>query len=203
VFRTDNFEPVAAIPVGNLPHGVWPSGDGSRIYVALENADTLVAVDTSTNRVIATSPIGQAAQAITYVPNAVTDGDGTQNLQPLGVGGQAAYLSLAPVAANTAGRLPTSIALYDQGITQVLEAAVTGLPPMQPHVLALASKPDGSGSLEPLAAFTTNPAGSAVVNAVGPIRQIVQSTDQVQRRYLVIVPGTIERLGAPVQVQAK
>src|SRR5215831_3500581 len=35
VFRTDNFEQVATIQVGNLPHGVWPSGDGSRVYVAL------------------------------------------------------------------------------------------------------------------------------------------------------------------------
>ncbi len=37
VFRTDNFEQVATIPVGKLPHGVWPSGDGSRVYVGLEN----------------------------------------------------------------------------------------------------------------------------------------------------------------------
>lgn len=204
VFRTDNFEQVATIRVGNLPHGVWPSGDGSRVYVALENADTLTAIDTLTNTVIATSPIGQAAQAIAYVPNAVPDGDGMQNLQPLGVGGQAAYLSLAPATgAKTTGKLPTSIALYDQGLTQVLEGAVTGLLPTQPYVLALASKPDGSGSLEPLAAFTTNPAGSAVVNAVGPIRQIIRSTEQGQRRYLVIVPGTVGRLGAPAQVQAE
>src|ERR1700693_1447478 len=27
VFRTDNFEQVATIPVGKLPHGIWPSGD--------------------------------------------------------------------------------------------------------------------------------------------------------------------------------
>ena len=26
---------VATIPVGDLPHGIWPSGDGSRVYVAL------------------------------------------------------------------------------------------------------------------------------------------------------------------------
>src|SRR4029453_2750122 len=26
---------VATIPVGNLPHGIWPSGDGSRVFVAL------------------------------------------------------------------------------------------------------------------------------------------------------------------------
>src|SRR5918996_1627707 len=84
VFRTDTFEQVATIPVGNLPHGVWPSGDGSRVYVGLENADALAAIDVATNRVIATIPIGQAPQAVNYVPNAVPDSDGTANLQPLG-----------------------------------------------------------------------------------------------------------------------
>src|ERR1700739_4407365 len=33
VFRTDNFQQVATIPVGRLPHGIWPSGDGTRVYV--------------------------------------------------------------------------------------------------------------------------------------------------------------------------
>src|SRR3954471_990789 len=60
VFRTDNFEQVATIPVGKLPHGVWPSGDGSRVYVGLENADGMAAIDTMTNKLIATSPVGQA-----------------------------------------------------------------------------------------------------------------------------------------------
>src|ERR1700692_2587129 len=94
VFRTDNFSEVATIPVGNLPHGVWPSGDGSRIYVGLENADALAAIDTLTNKVIATTPIGQAPQAINYVPNAVPEGAGTENLQSLGVAGQTAHLEV-------------------------------------------------------------------------------------------------------------
>jgi hypothetical protein len=47
----------------------------------------------------------------------------------------------------------------------------------------------------------TNPAGSAVVNAVGPIRRIVQSDVKAERRYLVIVSGTPSKLGSPVQVQ--
>ena len=81
VFRTDNFSKVATIPVGKLPHGIWPSGDGTRVYVGLENGDRLVAIDTLTNKVIATSPIGQASQAITYVPNAVPNGNGSQGLQ--------------------------------------------------------------------------------------------------------------------------
>jgi len=204
VFRIDNFEQVATIQVGNLPHGIWPSGDGTRVYVGLENGDALAAIDTRTNTMIATIPIGQAPQALAYIPNAVPDGGGTQNLQPLGVAGQAAHLSLAPAqGTKTTGKLPTSVSLYDQGLTQVLEAAVTGLAPMQPYVLALATKPDGFGSVEPLAAFMTNPAGSAIVNAVGPIRQIVQSTDELQRRYLVIVTGAVGKLGAPVQVQTE
>src|SRR5262249_32267788 len=69
VYRTDNFSKVATIPVGKLPHGIWPSGDGTRVYVGLENEDQIAAIDTLANKVIATSPIGQAPQAVGYVPN--------------------------------------------------------------------------------------------------------------------------------------
>src|ERR1700681_3614470 len=44
VFRTDDFSLTATIPVGKLPHGIWPSGDGSRVYVGLENADGMAAI---------------------------------------------------------------------------------------------------------------------------------------------------------------
>lgn len=203
VFRTDDFAKVATIPVGRLPHGVWPSGDGTRVYVGLENDDRLIAIDTLTNTVIASVPIGQAPQALLYVPNAVPGGDGVRGLQPLGVAGQAAQLSLIPVAAGqaTADKAPTSVALFDQGLLQVLQASATGLEPRHPYVLGLSLRPDGGGVLEPLAAFTTNAAGSAIVNALGPIRQIVQGEEDAQRRYLVIAPGTASQHGAPVQVQ--
>ena len=68
VFRTDNFEQVATIPVGKLPHGIWPSGDGTRVYVGLENDDQMIAIDTLTNKVIASVPIGQAPQASPMCP---------------------------------------------------------------------------------------------------------------------------------------
>jgi YVTN family beta-propeller protein len=202
VFRTDNFEQVATILVGDLPHGIWPSGDGTHVYVGLENADVLAAIDTLTNKVIATIPIGQGAQALIYVANAVPEGDGMQNLEPLGLAGMAAHLRLASPGAK-GGQAPTSVTLFDQGLTQILEAAVTGLEPKQPYVLALASRADGSGALEPLASFTTNPAGSAIVNAVGPIRQVVQGEAEAPRRYLVVVPGSAMQLGKPVQVQVE
>jgi len=201
VFRTDDFSQVATIPVGNLPHGIWPSGDGTRIYVGLENADALAAIDTASNKVVANIPIGQAPQAIAYVPNAAPNPDDRQNLQNLGVAGQVAHLTLGAKAEAKGEKPPTSVSLFDQGLIQVLQASVTGLQPKQRYVLALADKNDGTGSVQPLAAFTTNPAGSAIVNAVGPIRQIVQHSDSAERRYLVIAPGEPAKFGDAVQVQ--
>jgi YVTN family beta-propeller protein len=210
VFRTGDFSLAATIPVGKLPHGVWPSGDGSRVYVGLENADGMTAIDTLTNKVIATSPIGQAPQAIVYVPSAVPEGDGTQHLQQLGVAGQVAHLSLGPVktvgstgAAAGEDKAPTSVSLFDQGLIQVLQVAVTGLEPKQPYLLALAQQPNGEGALEPISAFMTNPAGSAIVNASGAIRQVVHREDNIRRRYLVIAAGYADKPGPIVQVQLK
>jgi YVTN family beta-propeller protein len=202
VFRTSDFSLIATIPVGKLPHGVWPSGDGSRVYVGLENGDKLTAIDTLTNTVIAAVPIGQAAQAVAFVPRAVPQGAGTQGLEPLGVAGAAAHFTMAPGGHKTAGaQAPTSVTLFDQGLIDVLEASVTGLQPMQPYVLALATTPDGSGYLEPLEDFMTNAAGAAIVNTVGPILEIVQGGADAPRRYLVIASGSSTNPGNPVQIQ--
>ena len=213
VFRTDDFSLAATIPVGKLPHGVWPSGDGSRVYVGLENADGMAAIDTVTNKLIATSPIGQAPQAITYVPSAVPEGDGAQGLQQLDVAGRATHLALGAVegrktvgstgAVGSADKVPTSVSLFDQGLIQVLQASVTGLEPKQAYVLALTHERDGKGALEPLAAFMTNPAGSAIVNATGAIRQVVRGEDNIQRRYLVIAEGHADKPGPIVQMQLR
>jgi YVTN family beta-propeller protein len=85
---------VATVPVGPLPHGIWPSGDGSRVYVALENGEMAVAIDILTNTVCATIPIGQTTQALVYVPGAVPQGAGTENLAPLGEAGNTTRLRL-------------------------------------------------------------------------------------------------------------
>jgi hypothetical protein len=154
--------------------------------------------------VVANIPIGQGAQAIVYVPDAVPDGTGTQGLKPLGLAGEAAHLTLVPVQSGVAGagKPPTSVSLFDQGLVQVLEAAVTGLEPRTRYVLALSRRADGHGVLEPLSGFVTNPAGAAIVNAVGPIRQLISAEDRLQRRYLVIVSGTAAQLGTLEQIQA-
>lgn len=204
VFRADTFAQVAAIPVASLPHGLWPSGDGTRVYVGLENADAVAVIDTLANKVVANIPIGQAPQAVVYVPNAIPEGDGLQNLLPLGVAAQSAHLKLIGKDKRKNGEAPTSVTLFDQGLVQVLQASVTGLEPKKPYVLALSTSPSGKGDLEPLSSFKTNPTGSAIVNALGPIRQIVQKDRENQRRYLVIAKGgDTGGPGEVIQIQAE
>jgi hypothetical protein len=137
----------------------------------------------------------------------VVEGDGTQGLQPLGVAGEAAHLALAPpkqgdaADGSSASSAPSSVSLFDQGLLQVLQVSATGLQPRQPYLLALADQPDGTGTLQPLASFMTNQAGSAIVNAIGPIRQIVEVKASTMRRYLVIASGSAAHPGPIVQVQ--
>ena len=59
VFRTDTFERIATIPTGPLPHGIWPSGDGTRMYLAIENGDAVSAIDTKLQQVVATIPLAR------------------------------------------------------------------------------------------------------------------------------------------------
>ena len=160
-------------------------------------SDAAAAIDTQENKVITTIPVGQAPQGVAYVPAAVPSGEGLENLQPRGVAAQSTQLRLSP----TGGKPATQVTLFNQGLVQVLQAAVTGLEPKKPYVLALATQPDGSGKLEPIASFMTNPAGAAIVNTVGPIRQVVEVSTPETRRYLVIAPGSPEQLGQAVQVQ--
>jgi DNA-binding beta-propeller fold protein YncE len=53
---TDTPQLVATIPTGELPHAIWPLGDGTQVYVALENGTGVNAIDTLSNQVIAGFP---------------------------------------------------------------------------------------------------------------------------------------------------
>ena len=199
VFTTaDKPELVATISTGELPHGLWPSGDGTRVYVGLENGNGVAAIDTATRKVVATIATGQSPQGMVYIPNAVPNGPGTEGLMPLGAAGDAVHLSMGAVGAATAA---TSVVVNNQGLVDLLQAAVTGLEPKKPYLLALSMNADGAGALEPVAKFMTNPAGAAIVNAIGPLRKSVEGNASGPRRYLVIAAMDGDKPGALVQVQ--
>ena len=181
-------ELIATIPVGELPHGIWPSGDGSRVYVALENGEHCVAIDTVTNKVIANIPIGQTTQALVYVPNAVPNGLGTENLMPLGVAANTARLHLE--AGGTA--LPdaqASVAVNSLGLLDLIQIAARGLSPRTQYQVYLAdSNRSPFGKLEPLAVLKTNPDGAGIVQAIGPLKSVggKDPNSSTPQRFLVV-----------------
>ena len=195
---TDKPELVATIPTGEMPHGLWPSGDGTRMYIGLENSNALAAIDTATNKVVSTIATGQSPQGMVYIPNAVPTGAGTDNLVALGMAGDAVHLTMsAPGAAGVA----TTVVVNNQGLVDILQAGVTGLEPKKPYFMALSNNADVSGPLDPIAKFMGNPAGAAVVSAVGPLRKVVQGASGNARRYLVIAPNVDDKPGTPIQIQ--
>jgi YVTN family beta-propeller protein len=181
---------IATIPVGSLPHGVWPSGDGSRVYVGLENDNMVAAIDTLTNQVIANIPIGQTPQALVYVPNAVPVGSASGNLTALAQAGDTARLHLQ--AAGTAlPKANASAAVNSLGLLDLIQIAAVGLAPSSQFQVYLAELDHAPfGRLEPLAILRTNPDGAGIVQTVGPLKSLSAgtATDAAMgsRRFLVV-----------------
>ena len=189
VFRRGSTpELIATIPVGELPHGIWPSGDGSRVYVALENGEHCAAIDTLTNKVTAEIPIGQTTQALVYVPNAVSNGSGTENLMPLGVAANTAGLHLE--AGGTAWpKAQASVAVNSLGLLDLVQIAATGLSPKAQYQVYLTdTNQEPFGKLEPLAVLKTNPDGAGIVQAIGPLKTLANNdpNSSASKRFLIV-----------------
>ncbi|HEY0797234.1 MAG TPA: YncE family protein [Acidisarcina sp.] len=188
-------ELVATIPVGSLPHGIWPSGDGSKVYVALENGDMAQVIDTMTNEIVAAMPIGQTTQALVYVPNAVPNGAGTSNLSPLGEAANTAHLHLAAVGAALPNA-QASVAVNSLGLLDLVEVAAEGLAPsMQYRVYLTESKHVPFGKRQALAVLKTNPDGAGIAQAVGPLKMLAQpngKSSSSEDRFLMVVDANDE-----------
>ena len=184
---------VTTLALGDVPHGIWPSGDGTRVYIGLENGDAVQAVDTLQNRVIATVGIGQLPQALVYVPDAVPIGGGLTNLTPLGAAMRAAQITLLPPANAEAGArgARASVVVNSLGLIDQLQIVASGLEPGREYQLWLSASPVAPfGERVPLLKMKANPAGAATAQTLGPLRRAVTSLEGVPpvaaRRYLVL-----------------
>lgn len=192
VFTTDA-QPklVASIDTGDNPHGLWPSGDGSRMYVGLQLSNALAVIDTATNRVVKTVDVGaEAPMALMYVPRAVPAGvagsKAAANLLPAEEAWQASkalHIELVPVPSSSSSSKDAAVPSVLSSVTvnlqgpysDSLEAAFSGLQPGQHYVLALAgSRTGGAGDdIEPIASFVGGPDGAAGVAVLGPFRSML------------------------------
>jgi YVTN family beta-propeller protein len=155
---------VKTIPVGALPHGIWASGDGSRIYVGLENGDAVDVIDTSRNEATAHVPVGQAPQALVFVTDAVPQGsDGRTNLIPRPSGPETVNIALkAPQGIEGAG----AVVSRNLGLVDILDVSVSQLKPDTVYSVFL------EGRDAPIAVLKTNSKGMGMVSTTGPTREI-------------------------------
>ncbi|WP_269854812.1 YncE family protein [Streptomyces sp. RPT161] len=105
-------------------HGIWPSPDNTRMYVALQNSDAVDVIDTRTMSVITTLPVGQSPMALVYVARSAP-ATTTQNLGRQGLGMRTEHL---PVQAPGTSGKGTALIRALPGIDEVTIGA-TGLPP--------------------------------------------------------------------------
>lgn len=165
VYTTDAMPTlVATIPTGALPHGIWTSDDGTRLYVGLENGDAVDVIDSASNKVIARVPVGQAPQALVYVSNAVPHGDGITNLVP-SANSEPINIALKPAAGEAKG----FVVARNLGVVDSLEVSLFKLKPQTAYSVYV------TGQATPVASFKTNPMGMANGTAIGPMRDVSNS----------------------------
>lgn len=185
--RDDTPELVKTIRVGELPHGLWASGDGTRMYIGLENGDAVDVIDTLTQQRGDRISVGYAPQALVYVPNAVSTGEGLDHLQPPD---QMLLTLNATFKSPNEGNAVGSFTIRSLGEVDGLDVAVRGLMPNQQYGLYLV----GDRPPEIITALRTDANGSGTGVATGTLRERLESSTRTQanRQQVVIAPRNAE-----------
>jgi YVTN family beta-propeller protein len=198
--REPGFKQLATIPVGALPHGLWASGDASRVYLDLENADSVVAINTATNRVIAKVKIGQAPMALVYVPNAVPAGAPAPT--PLGRQLVDQPAVVRPLKPTQPGAAAGSIVTRSEGLVDLVSFSLTHLQPDTEYDVYLSRATQVPYSRDyPLLTVRTDAKGGAMSQTLGPV-QAVQNVDlsTTAKAYQRVVVAPKAAGSAPVLV---
>lgn len=180
---TRNRQLIATIPVGPNPHGIWPSGDGSKLYVGLENGDAVDVIDTKTNTKLKQILSGQAPNALIYAVKAIPTGsDGLANLE--------AYTPVMPLnfRLTPGGALPVAgigggVTLRTlEGIDELIFAAKKMLP-LTTYTLYLSDTKATASNAEAVVTFKTDNKGSVEINAYYQIKW------RVAGRFFQVIKG--------------
>jgi len=173
---------VATIPTGALPHGIWASDNGSRIYVALENGDAVDVIDTAQQKVITQIKTGQMPQALVFVSNASPDASAA-NLVSLERAIENIQLKFnTPSAGKTTNKpamktAPTGFGVIRPlGLLDSLDVNFSNLEPETEYELILSGNDkNAQKNTTVLTVLKTDKNGKAVGQALSPLREILQS----------------------------
>lgn len=162
----DDSEPERVAEIENSgagPHGIWPSPDNTRIYVALQKSDAVDVIDTSTNEVINTLQVGQDPQALVYVAGADPEGGGQSNLTQQGIGKRIENIDLELRGAGDPSGSGTASIREVMGLDEI-DVAASGLPANQTftvyasdgenEIAIMEATSNGEGEIPEALAFT-------------------------------------------------
>jgi YVTN family beta-propeller protein len=146
---------------GHAPHGIWPSPDNSRVYVAMQKSDAVDVIDTATDTVAASLPIGQDPQALVYVAGAVPRGDGRHGLTRQGLGHRVETLPVEVRGSTGSARVTVrqgdAVDLLDLTAAQLPARAVLTAYGLRPDGTAAALRQiraDAAGGVDQALVFT-------------------------------------------------
>lgn len=185
---------VATIPTGPNPHGVWPSGDGSKLYVGLENGDGIDVISTATNTLVKAISGGQAPQALIYGVKAVPDGlAGTENLEPFipvtPLNFRLSPPGITPVPGTGGGITLRTI----EGIDELI-LALKKLDPLTTYTLYISDQRSTAVNSEAVLEFKTDDTGGVEMNAYYQIKL------RIPGRYFQVLKGNKDPAGAIVLI---
>jgi YVTN family beta-propeller protein len=172
---TKDFEQTDTINVGALPHGLWTSADGKKLYVGLEYNDQVQAIDLINKKVISTIPIGQSPQALVYADNAVNDLNNKANLSPLNDTAATLVVPLNLYSGSGHGRL----AIRTIGLNSLMEQSFNNLKPDHFYILAITKSEKMPYSADYLInSFYTDEHGKYMGQSTGPVENLDYSADR-------------------------
>ncbi|MBH8553427.1 beta-propeller fold lactonase family protein [Nostocaceae cyanobacterium CENA357] len=185
VYKRDNHpELITTISTGELPHGIWSSGDGTRVYVGLENGDAVDVIDTIKQKQIARIPVGYMPQALVYISNAVSIGEGRDNLK------SPTQMLTHNIAfkAHKGNDAMGNLTIRDLGEVSGLDLLVLGLKPKQEYGLYLVG---AENSKEIITAIKTDAKGNGMGQATGTLWERLKPLthfEEAKGQQLVIAP---------------
>ena len=182
---TKNFIQTDTINVGALPHGLWTSADGKRMYVGLEYGDEVQAIDLVSLKVISTIKIGQSPQALVYADNAVVDHTKSlENLSPLNDSVSTQIISLNSINGNAAHG---NLAVRPIGVTDLIEQIYTNLIPGKTYTLAFSKSAVAPFTNDyEVNTFIANAQGKYSGQSIGLIKS-VNNTSAKDYKHLILI----------------
>ena len=183
---SEDFKLINTINVGALPHGLWASADGKLMYVGLEYADEVQAINLETMQTLDPVKIGQSPQALVYADNAVSDPQNKVNLKPLYDSAITKIITMKNMGSsnNAIGRL----AIRPLGLFDFVEQIFTNLKPLGNYTLAFSFSENEPYSLDyEINSFKTDENGKYAGQSTGLVRSVEKNINPTAYKHIVVI----------------